>query len=249
MHAAVGGITESDINLALASKAVVDRLQRARRRAGAQARREQRRADPLLRHHLRRGRRREGGAVRHADAGAEGERSSVWSRCARSTGSRRSARSPGCYVLEGLVKRGAQDPRAARQRRHPRRRARFAEALQGRRARGEGGIRVRPVDQELQRRRRRATSSRSTRSSKSRGRCKRGERLTPLSRCGRGAMHAAPGHSGRPLAHAEMHAASVSAANRASHGHRQRAQRVGDEIQRDLADLLRTEVKDPRVGR
>jgi ribosome-binding factor A len=27
----------------------------------------------------------------------------------------------------------------------------------------------------------------------------------------------------------------------------QRARRVGDEIQRDLADLLRTEVKDPRV--
>ena len=28
----------------------------------------------------------------------------------------------------------------------------------------------------------------------------------------------------------------------------QRARRVGDEIQRDLAELLRTEVKDPRVG-
>ena len=28
----------------------------------------------------------------------------------------------------------------------------------------------------------------------------------------------------------------------------QRARRVGDEIQRDLAQLLRTEVKDPRVG-
>ena len=28
----------------------------------------------------------------------------------------------------------------------------------------------------------------------------------------------------------------------------QRARRVGDEIQRDLADLLRSEVKDPRVG-
>ena len=30
--------------------------------------------------------------------------------------------------------------------------------------------------------------------------------------------------------------------------HSQRAQRVGDQIQRELADLLRTEVKDPRVG-
>ncbi|MCC7041877.1 MAG: 30S ribosome-binding factor RbfA [Burkholderiales bacterium] len=31
--------------------------------------------------------------------------------------------------------------------------------------------------------------------------------------------------------------------------HSQRAQRVGDEIQKELADLLRNEVKDPRVGR
>jgi ribosome-binding factor A len=31
--------------------------------------------------------------------------------------------------------------------------------------------------------------------------------------------------------------------------HSQRAQRVGDQIQRELAELLRDEVKDPRVGR
>ena len=31
--------------------------------------------------------------------------------------------------------------------------------------------------------------------------------------------------------------------------HSQRAQRVGDQIQRELADLLREGVKDPRVGR
>jgi ribosome-binding factor A len=31
--------------------------------------------------------------------------------------------------------------------------------------------------------------------------------------------------------------------------HSQRAQRVGDQIQRELAELLREEVKDPRVGR
>jgi ribosome-binding factor A len=31
--------------------------------------------------------------------------------------------------------------------------------------------------------------------------------------------------------------------------HSQRAQRVGEQIQRELADLLRDEVKDPRVGR
>ena len=49
------------------------RLQHARRGAGAQARRNVRRADPLLRHHLRGGRRREGGALRHAGARAEGD--------------------------------------------------------------------------------------------------------------------------------------------------------------------------------
>ena len=31
--------------------------------------------------------------------------------------------------------------------------------------------------------------------------------------------------------------------------HSQRAQRVGEQIQRELAELLRDEVKDPRVGR
>ncbi len=30
--------------------------------------------------------------------------------------------------------------------------------------------------------------------------------------------------------------------------HSQRAQRVGDQIQKEIADLLRNEVKDPRVG-
>jgi len=30
--------------------------------------------------------------------------------------------------------------------------------------------------------------------------------------------------------------------------HSQRAQRVGDQVQKELADLLRNEVKDPRVG-
>ena len=109
--------------------------------------------DPLLRHHLQRRRRREGCAVGDADAGDARKCSSAWSRCARSTGSRRWVLSPGCYVLEGLIKRGAQDPRAARQRRHPRRRARLAQALQGRRPRSQGGIRVRSCDEKLQRHR------------------------------------------------------------------------------------------------
>ena len=155
VHAAVGGITESDINLALASKAVVIGFNT---RADAQARKLaeiERRADPLLQHHLRSGRRGEGGAVGHADAGAEGEP-------ARSG---RGAR--GLSHLEGRHRRGLlrarrrraprrEDSPAARQRRHPRRRARLAEALQGRRARSEGGLRVRVVDQELQRHRARS---------------------------------------------------------------------------------------------
>ena len=49
------------------------RLQRPRRRRGAQARRAQRRGHPLLQHHLRRGRRGEGGAVGHARARQEGK--------------------------------------------------------------------------------------------------------------------------------------------------------------------------------
>ncbi len=128
------------------------RVQCPRRRAGAQARGNERRADPLLQHHLRSGRRREGRAVGHADAGAEGKPARA----------RRSAR--GLPDIQGGHRRRLlcarrhraprrEDPRAARQRRDPRWRARFAEAVQGRRARGEGGIRVRIVDPELQRHR------------------------------------------------------------------------------------------------
>ena len=93
MHAGVGGITESDVKLALASKRRHHRLQHARR-AAARKLAETRRRDPLLQHHLRGHRRREGGAVRHARAGASrrtmlGRRGAR--RCSRS---RRSAPSP-----------------------------------------------------------------------------------------------------------------------------------------------------------
>ena len=133
VHAAVGGITESDINLALASKAVVIGFNV---RADAQARKlaeDQRRADPLLQDHLRRGRRGEGGAVRHADARAEGEHArdgrsarGVPDLEGRDGGRLLRARGRGAARREGAP--------AARQRRDPRRRARFAEAVQGRRA-------------------------------------------------------------------------------------------------------------------
>ena len=92
------------------------RLQRARRRGRAQARRARRRRHPLLRHHLRGGRRGEGGALRHARAGEEGKRSSAWSKCARFTRSQGRHRGR----LLRARRRGPprrEGPRAARQRR------------------------------------------------------------------------------------------------------------------------------------
>ena len=107
VHAAVGGITESDVNLALASKAVIIGFNT---RAEAQARKLAEtlgRADPLLRHHLRSGRRREGGARRACWRRSARRASSASSRSARSTASARSGTVAGCYVLEGVVRRGA----------------------------------------------------------------------------------------------------------------------------------------------
>ena len=73
VHAAVGGITESDVNLALASKAVIIGFNTRADVGRAQARRAFGRRHPLLQHHLRSGRRDQGGAVRHAGAGKEGK--------------------------------------------------------------------------------------------------------------------------------------------------------------------------------
>ena len=70
LHAAVGGINESDVILAKASNAVDHRLQRPRQSAGARPGAARRRRDPLLLDHLRRDRRHEGGALRHAVADA-----------------------------------------------------------------------------------------------------------------------------------------------------------------------------------
>ena len=73
VHAAVGGISESDINLAIASKAVIIGFN-MRADAGARKLAErQRRRPALLQHHLRRGRRGEGGDGRHAGARAAEE--------------------------------------------------------------------------------------------------------------------------------------------------------------------------------
>jgi translation initiation factor IF-2 len=65
----VGGISESDVNLAIASKAVIIGFN-VRADGRAQAGRKQRCRPALLQHHLRRGRRVEGRHVRHAGARA-----------------------------------------------------------------------------------------------------------------------------------------------------------------------------------
>jgi len=69
IHGGVGAITESDVNLALASKAIIIGFNT---RADAAARKlaEANGVDnPLLQHHLRDGGRDQGGAVRHAGPG------------------------------------------------------------------------------------------------------------------------------------------------------------------------------------
>ena len=90
----VGGITESDVNLAKASAAHRHRLQRPPRRQGAAAGRAGGRRHQALPDHLRRHRRREEGDGRHA--GADHAREARWARrrCARSSPSRRRGRSP-----------------------------------------------------------------------------------------------------------------------------------------------------------
>ena len=130
-----------------------------------------RRRHPLLQHHLRSGRRREGGALRHARARAARKASHRhWSRCARSSRSPRSARSPAATVPDGLVQRGSRVRVLRDSVVDPRRRARLAQALQGRRARGEGAASSAACRSRTSTTSRRATSSRSSRSSRSRAR-------------------------------------------------------------------------------
>ena len=107
VHAAVGGISESDVNLAIASKAVIIGFN-TRADAGARKLAErQRRRHPLLQHHLRRGRRGEGGDDRHAGARAEGEHSAR-PRSAQVFLVSKIGTVAGCMVTAGVVRRGAQ---------------------------------------------------------------------------------------------------------------------------------------------
>ena len=166
---AVGGITESDVNLALASKAVIIGFNTRADAAARKLAESNGRRHPLLQHHLRRGRRGEGGAVRHAGAGEEGRASSAWSRSARCSAISKIGTVAGCYGARRRGASAARGARAARQRGDPHRRARFAQALQGRRARSQGRLRVRHLAEELQRHQGRRPARGLRESRKSRG--------------------------------------------------------------------------------
>jgi ribosome-binding factor A len=201
VHAAVGGITESDVNLALASKAVIIGFNT---RADAQARKlaEANASRSSTTTSSTSGRRGEGGAVRHADAVAQENRLGLVE-VREVYRISKVGTVAGCYVLEGLVRRGAKirvlrdnvvihDGELDSLKR-------FKDDVREVKAGFECGCRSR-------------TSTTSTR---------------PTARGVRG---------GRGVAHAVKKTS-------------QRAQRVGDQIQRELAELLASEVKDPRVGR
>jgi hypothetical protein len=134
MSSGVGGITESDANLALASNAIDDRLQCARRQRAPSAHRGKRPRPALLQHHLRRHRRGQGGRVRHAGAGDPGadRRRGRGARSVQLAEVRPGRRLPG---RRGHGQAQQSDPRAARQRRDLRGRAGIPAPLQGRRPR------------------------------------------------------------------------------------------------------------------
>jgi translation initiation factor IF-2 len=150
VHAGVGGITESDVNLALASKAVIIGFNT---RADLTARKLAESSGVDIRYYNIIYE-----AVDEVKAALSGmlapekkesrlglvEVREVYKISKVGTVA-------GCYVLEGLVRRGSACARLARQRRHPRWRARLAEAVQGRCSRSQGRVRMRVVGEELQR--------------------------------------------------------------------------------------------------
>jgi translation initiation factor IF-2 len=138
VHAAVGGITESDVNLAMASRAIIIGFNT---RAEASARKLAESSGIQIRYYNIIYE-----AVDEVKAALSGmltpeKKESVIGLVQVRQVFRISkiGTVAGCYVQEGLVKRSAQV------------RHRFPQALQGRCARGQGRVRVRHVAQELRR--------------------------------------------------------------------------------------------------
>ena len=137
MHAGVGGITESDVSLAAASEAPIIGFNV---RANAQARAAAERDGIEIRYY---------NIIYDLVDDIKAAMSGLLSPERRETflgnaeileifNISKVGKVAGCRVTEGKVERGAERPPDPRQRRHPRRQALDAEALQGRGARGAG---------------------------------------------------------------------------------------------------------------
>jgi translation initiation factor IF-2/ribosome-binding factor A len=147
----VGGITETDINLAMTSEVRGVRFQRARGWCGAQARRAGRRGSSLLQRDLRSHRRRQAGPHGYAGTGdARGD--SRYRRGARRVPLAEVRPHRRLHGDRGYGVPLAADPRPARQRRDLRGRTGVAAPLQGRCQRGAQRHGMRYRREELQRR-------------------------------------------------------------------------------------------------
>ena len=107
VHRGVGGITESDVNLAAVVERDRHRLQRASRPQGPRARRAGERRDAPLRGHLQRARRRQRRARSACSSPSSRRSSPARPRCARSSACRASARSPVATCSNGTITRGS----------------------------------------------------------------------------------------------------------------------------------------------
>ncbi len=106
LHAAVGGVSESDVILASASGCADHRLQRPRREAGARPGGPRSPRDPLLLDHLQPRRRHQSDDCRASLRRPSRKPSSAMPKCSKSSTSPRSAKVAGCRVTEGVVRRG-----------------------------------------------------------------------------------------------------------------------------------------------
>ncbi len=171
INAAVGAITEGDVNLAIASKAIIVGFNvRPAGKASVARRREQDRDPPLL-DHLQRGRRRSRGDGRLAASRRSSRRGTARPRSAQLFKVKGVAVA-GCFVIEGKIVRARQDAPPPRRRGRLGRQGRQPQALQGRRARSPRGLRVRHQPRGLQRHQGEGHSRVATRSRRSSRSCK-----------------------------------------------------------------------------